>query len=831
VGSPNRLHSSPSSLPQLPSKTLRKSALSSAIVCALWGAAITSPLLISEATYAQTAEAVMAFNIPADTLTVTLNRFGRDAGIMLSFSTDLTSGVQSKGIKGNYTVNAGLKYLLAGTGLEVIEQRNGGYTVAKKSDNAVGVLSPITVNGSEESITVVGNQMSPYIVTDAPSTTRSNVSIMETSRSIQVIDRDFIDDADIQSLEEALQYVSGTSRRQRLGGVDSQYYVRGFKESDTYRNGKREMAGKIVNMNTIETVEVLKGPSSVRFGVNSPGGIVNYTTKKPEAEEQRSIKVRVDEYGKREVIADFTGATNESGNVLYRLIAAGENSESFRDFSDRKTLTIAPSFTFLLSDKTQLTAAYELHHTELPIDRGIPIGKLSDGSYALADVPIDRKFSEPGDNSTDDTQTFDVTLSHQINAGWQGEISYSYQSWDNNWSDVQNEGFDGFDIETGSMDRGRYGFSNEQETHQGSALLHGDFELMSVRHKVTLGADYSTSEEDGIWGEGAVQPSDEFPSIFNIYAPVYGELSTGLTPADYETATTDTRGLFISETAYLGDSLIMNLAGRYDYYDSTYLEEYPDNSEPYSSQTKDEAFTWNAGLLYKVVPAASIYLSYATSYEPNSASDDLVGELKPQEGEQLEVGIKGLAMNETLQYSLVFYDVTKSNIPNRLRDSDGSRIVKLIGEQTHRGVELDTTWQVTDGFSLLASYSYIDAEISKNDADPESVGNTPQGVPEHSAALFMSYALTPLVSGLSVMGGVNYVDEVPNREDNKFMIQGSTVYDLGLKYTLPLAQDDALLMQAGIKNLTDERVYIQQGHDEVGIGQPRTLYANLEYQF
>lgn len=682
-----------------------------------------------------------------------------------------------------------------------------------------------------DKITVTGYKMGLYAIADAPSTTRSNVPVMETSRSIQVIDQNFINDADILTLEDALKYVSGTAPRMRLGGVDTQYYVRGFREGDTYRNGKREMFEHRVNMSTVETVEVLKGPSSVRFGVNSPGGIVNYTTKRPQADEHRSIKVRVDEYGKKEVISDFTGAANKFGNVLYRFIAAQEDSESFRDFSQQKSLTIAPSMTFLLSDKTQLTTAYELHKTELPIDRGMPVGELSDGSYVIADVPIERKFSDPGDKSVDDTQLFDVTLAHQFNGNWQGEVSYSYQKWDSNWSDVQSEIFyaeadfddDGNAVPAGSVERARYGYiSKEQETHQVSSLVHGDFELAGIQHKVTVGVDYSASDMTAAWGENDAQPA----TAFNIYNPTYGELSTALTHLYDETESTDTRGIFVSETAYFGDALIANLAGRYDFYDYKAAD-----TDDWSAQKKDEALTWNTGLLYKIVPAASLYLSYATSYEPNTFRDTLVGEAKPQEGTQWEFGVKGLAMSDAVQYSVVFYDIAKTNISKRFRetDEDGNRITyyKLIGEQTSKGVELDTTWQVNDDFSLLASYAYTDAEISK-DANPEVVGNTPEGVAEHSASLFMSYALIP---NLTVLGGVNYADEVPNDEDNVFMVPGATVYDLGLKYKHHLAHNETVLLQAGIKNVTDERIYIQQGRDAVGIGQARTIYANLNYQF
>ena len=261
------------------------------------------------------------------------------------------------------------------------------------------------------------------------------------SRSIQVINRDMIDDVDVRSLNEALQFVSGTAERHRMGGVDTQYYIRGFRESATYRNGKREGFNTRVNMNTVETVEVLKGPASVQFGVNSPGGIVNYNTKKPQAESFSSFKLRLDEHGKKEFISDITGATNASGNVLFRFIAAAEDSESYRDFSEQNSYTFAPSLSFILSEDTQFNIALELNHTELPVDRGIPFALHNDGEYRIVDVPIERTYSEPNDHSVDDRQFIDLSLSHEFNSQWRGEFSYAYQNWQNNWTDTQQDDF------------------------------------------------------------------------------------------------------------------------------------------------------------------------------------------------------------------------------------------------------------------------------------------------------------------------------------------------------------------------------------------------------
>ena len=58
-----------------------------------------------------------SYSIPAGPLEAALNHFGREAGIMLSFSSSLTAGLQSLGLHGNYTIDSALGQLLQGTGL------------------------------------------------------------------------------------------------------------------------------------------------------------------------------------------------------------------------------------------------------------------------------------------------------------------------------------------------------------------------------------------------------------------------------------------------------------------------------------------------------------------------------------------------------------------------------------------------------------------------------------------------------------------------------------------------------------------------------------------
>lgn len=73
------------------------------------------------------------YHIAAGSLETVLNHFGREAGILLTFSPDTTAGLQSTGLQGSYTLQEGLDRLLAGSNLYAVRDTNGKYSLHKLS--------------------------------------------------------------------------------------------------------------------------------------------------------------------------------------------------------------------------------------------------------------------------------------------------------------------------------------------------------------------------------------------------------------------------------------------------------------------------------------------------------------------------------------------------------------------------------------------------------------------------------------------------------------------------------------------------------------------------
>ena len=74
------------------------------------------------------------YDIPAGPLEATLNRFGREAGILLSFPSAITANRQSAGLRGEYDVPQAFGQILHGTGVASVQQANGGYTLVEVID-------------------------------------------------------------------------------------------------------------------------------------------------------------------------------------------------------------------------------------------------------------------------------------------------------------------------------------------------------------------------------------------------------------------------------------------------------------------------------------------------------------------------------------------------------------------------------------------------------------------------------------------------------------------------------------------------------------------------
>jgi iron complex outermembrane receptor protein len=173
-----------------------------------------------------------------------------------------------------------------------------------------------------------------YRATRSASATRTDTAIHETPQSISVVPRDVVEDISATRLQDALDYAGGVGRANNFGGQGlTTFTVRGFTTGEFYRNGFPINRGypNMPDANTIERLEVLRGPATTLYGRGDPGGTFNVVSKQPLAERTVTLGSQLDDQGMKRGTLDASGPLDEEGRLAYRLNVVGEGGDTFRD--------------------------------------------------------------------------------------------------------------------------------------------------------------------------------------------------------------------------------------------------------------------------------------------------------------------------------------------------------------------------------------------------------------------------------------------------------------------------------------------------------------------
>ncbi len=230
-------------------------------------------------------------------------------------------------------------------------------------------------------------------------------------------------------------------------------------------------------------------------------------------------------------------------------------------------------------------------------------------------------------------------------------------------------------------------------------------------------------------------------TTFNYLDPVYGQISpaTRVSPADSDqTDKLRSDSLFLQDSCHLDDRWILVAGGRYQMYD-----QFAGRGRPFKANTDISGQKWvpRAGVVYKVNDEVSLYGSYTQSFKPNSTIAPLTtGEvidsaIQPEEATSWELGGK-LDMPGRVTATLALFDIRKSNVLVNQLDANGNSRVRTAGQVRSHGAELDVTGQLSERWSLIGSYAWLDAEVTE---DPALEGNRLQNVARNTASLAAVY--------------------------------------------------------------------------------------------
>lgn len=796
-------------------------------------------VVLSTGAVAQTAKSY-EFAISGQPLSAALVRFSSVTGIDVAFDGPLPANLRSVGTAGNLSAEGALRRLLAGTGLTfrfttantvlLINPQN-----SSSSASAVGatILEPIVVQGENARGPVEG-----FVATQSATATKTGTSLKDTPQAVNVVTKDQIAAQGSTTLTQALRYTPGVISQY---GDDSRYdwfTIRGFRPSrylDGLRLpfGSRGYAQPRVEPFSLERAEVLKGPASVLYGQGDPGGLINMVSKRPSATALNEVEMQFGTDKRIQTAFDLGGGAGDDDSFLYRIVGVGRLTDTQYDYVREKKGYIAPSFTFKADEGTSLTVYGSYQHIDSPGGGGAPALPANGTLYTrmYPELPRSAFPGEPGyDRYKSDQASVGYEFEHEVDDTWtiRQNLRYSYIG-----TDTQRvQPYCPAACNPTAFYRYAWAFPESARAVTVDNQAIGNFQTGDVAHTALFGLDYSY--ESSRYEESALSP---IFTPFNGLDPIYG--ATAITRPPIATRIDQDRsqtGLYAQDQMEW-NNFVFSLGGRYDWAntDTRTRTSVADNQV----DQRDGKFTWRAGLVYNFDNGLSPYAGYSTSFNPASGTDRLGNAFEPTIGEQFEVGVKYQPNGSNSFVTLSAYHLTQDNVLSPDTTPGFTNYSVQTGQVRMRGVELEGKAEITDAFSVLASYAYTDSEITK--ANPNATGISNEGnrfafVPRQQASLWLDYTLqtSTIWDGLSFGGGARYTGQTFGENANKFDIPSYTVFDAAVRYDFGKADPklEGLKASLNVSNIFD-RKYVSTCIAATGCywGEGRTVYATLKYSW
>ena len=718
----------------------------------------------------------------------------------------------------------------------------GGGAVHAEEDETVVVI------GQQVDDNAVGPDFS-YVGEKSQTATKTPLALHETPRAVSVVTREQMDDRASISISDALQYTPGIQTN--YYGEDNKqdwFVVRGFQQAGTglYQDGTRLYSAGFYSWQIdpfgLERVEVLRGPASVLYGQNPPGGLINVVSKRPQFDGgSGQVGIDVGSFDRTQVTLDVN--TEMSDDLAFRLVALGRKNGTKVDDVEAERFMVAPSLMWKMSDKTDITflASYQEDDSD-PYLQFLPMeGTLTDNPNG--------KISDSTAVGNPDWETFEreqLSLGYEFNHEFNSALSFGqsvrYSRMDINLKQIYSLGY-AQDINAGLDPLGeRKTILRQASTEDGQSdafnvdnRLVFEFRTGSVEHTLLTGVDYQAIDIDSqdyafdplvADGNTTIPPGINNP-LFDIYNPTYTNNVVLLNPttfqpmtdADLQNNTTKNRqlGLYVQDQIRFND-LIVQAGLRYD---DTSNEQ--SNKTTGSNHKADyEEWTTNLGVAYATSAGFTPYFSYAQSFEPIIKTSVANQAAKPERGESYEAGVKYLPKSFEGQFNVAVYEATKKDVVDVIT---GSNQVNQIGEIRNRGVELGAVANVTESLTLIGNLAFLDSEITK-DQDQNQVGKTPAQVADMIGSAWAKYQFFDgTLDGLSIGGGVRYIGETygDNLEQNK--VPSYTLYDATVSYRFADYK-----LQVAAKNLFDKE-YVATCNYYCYYGDRRNVIASLTYDW
>lgn len=689
---------------------------------------------------------------------------------------------------------------------------------ASPPDAAQIELQALSITGSADAERADG-PVQGYKASRSASATRTDTALHETPQSVSVVPKDVLQDTGATRLQDGLDYAGGVGRANNFGGQGlTTFTVRGLTTGEFYRNGFPINRGypNAPDANTVERLEVIRGPASSLYGRGDPGGTFNVVSKQPLSDPSVTLGSQFDDQGMHRATLDATGPLNEDGSVAYRLNVLGEGGDSFRDDVQGERYDVAPVLSWQVNDSTKVVFEGDFMRNNHPLDRGLTRYATQPRS-ASRDTYIWEKGS---DNLLhNDNNMAQIRFEHLLNEDWTlaGGFQFLDGSLQGNAVEANKAPVDGRTLER------NFNWRKLQWTDRDWQLnLTGHFDTGAFSHTLLTGVEYENYDYNSIIQRSSARDGT-YP--IDIYHPVLGQPRPALTrTTTWDKENLQTWAFFIQDQVALTERLKALAGVRLERFEHDYDDKMPTNRD---FSKGENGVTPRFGLIYDLTDTLAVYANTARSFKPNTGTPASGGGFDPEKGKSYELGLKWASLDGQLSADAAVYHIVKENVLAN-DPSDPTNTFKVAaGEVRSRGLDINVAGNLTPEWRVIGGYSYVDAQVTKDTSLPS--GTRLANIPRNTFSLLNTYEFQDgLAKGLGLGVGVKYVDDRAGQTaTSTYTMERYSVVDLLSFYKV----NEHVRLNLDVKNL------FNKGYDEGSFntyaypGAPRTVQAGVAYTF
>jgi iron complex outermembrane receptor protein len=666
--------------------------------------------------------------------------------------------------------------------------------------------------------------------------TRTDTPALQNPQSTQVVTRAVIDDQGALDLSEAVRNVAGVQFDFGFNGSAAPLLIlRGFPStsmtaggsmsgSSSYYIDGTKVTGVPINMAEVESVEVIKGPSTVLYGRAEPGGLVNIVTRPVSSVPELGLEQTLGQFGLSRTSVEASGPLNDERSLRGRVSASSYRSDSIRDFVVDRLDAVSASLEWVPDARTRVTARLDDTLQRYRTDYGVPAS-----GDRPADLPWSRQFNNSPDLSSNRSTSVSIDGMHRWSEAWQIKVRLISLRSQTSEVDVVPYRVDLGAATTPAGDcpgTGNptciyyYGARPEGRYRMGqfNADLTGVVQQGGVQHKLLFGIDSYSARKTGTT---YVQQLDAVA----IDVPENGYAAPLDTANAYATDDEDRNrwtGLYLQDQAALGHGVFLTGALRHDITSAIY-------APPGTAPNRQSFTTPRVGAVWQFDSRQAVYAQYQDAVSANNGRDPISGvALAAERARQFELGHKLGWFDGRLSSTLAVYQLVKSNRASYLPAAEAPYYtVVTVGQARSRGLEWDVSGQVSPALALIGSYAYTETLVT---SDPVYQGKQLANVARQTGSLWARYAID---SAWSTGAGVFAQGQRQGDVGNTFQLPGYARVDTLVARRFALAGAKASL-QFNVDNLFDKKYYSashQLVSDWIKLGTPRTAKATLRVDY